>query len=214
MTEYILIRSKRKTIGLYIRDGVLEVRAPLVMPKRDIDMLLVSKEKWLQDNLVKSKEWLQRRKEICLNYGDFILYLGQRYPIVSGEVRGFDGEAFYMPPSLSSEEIKATCIKCYRSLAKRHLANRVHEFSQKMSVMPSSIKITSAKTRWGSCSSKKSINFSWRLIMMESDVVDYVVVHELAHLIEMNHSKRFWEIVEAVLPDYKQRKKRLREVIF
>ncbi|MDR2568929.1 MAG: M48 family metallopeptidase, partial [Oscillospiraceae bacterium] len=65
---------------------------------------------------------------------------------------------------------------------------------------------------WGSCSAKKSLNFSWRLIMADEDVIDYVVVHELAHLIEMNHSVRFWAVVERVLPDYRERQKWLREL--
>jgi len=97
-------------------------------------------------------------------------------------------------------------------LAKRNLTKRVLYFSQRMSVTPSSIKINGAKTRWRSCSSRKSLNFSWRLIMADSEVVDYVVVHELAHLSEMNHSKRFWAIVENILPDYKQHKERLRKL--
>jgi hypothetical protein len=79
-----------------------------------------------------------------------------------------------------------------------------------MSVTPIAVKINSAKTRWGSCSNKKSLNFSWRLIMADDDVIDYVVVHELAHLREMNHSPRFWAVVEAVLPDYRERKLKLR----
>ena len=117
-----------------------------------------------------------------------------------------------MPPNLSSVEIKSACVQIYRMIAKRDITNRVLEFSRQMEITPAAVKINSAKTRWGSCSSRKSLNFSWRLIMADSDVVDYVVVHELAHLLEMNHSQKFWAIVEKVLPDYRQRKQRLREL--
>ena len=81
-----------------------------------------------------------------------------------------------------------------------------------MSVTPSAVRINGAKTRWGSCSGKKSINFSWRLIMASDDVIDYVVVHELAHLLELNHSARFWAVVEKILPDCRERRKQLREL--
>ena len=78
--------------------------------------------------------------------------------------------------------------------------------------MPSAVKINGAKTRWGSCSSKKSINFSWRLIKADDDVIDYVVVHELSHITEMNHSPNFWAIVENILLDYRERKVKLKRL--
>jgi hypothetical protein len=79
-----------------------------------------------------------------------------------------------------------------------------------MNVSPARITITGAMTRWGSCSGRGSVNFSWRLMLCDDDVIDYVVVHELAHLREMNHGPHFWAIVEQVLPDYKRRKEKLR----
>ena len=97
-------------------------------------------------------------------------------------------------------------------LAKRDLNEKVVEYSQMMSVSPRTVKINNASSRWGSCSAKKSINFSWRLIMADDEVIDYVVVHELAHLFELNHSDKFWSIVKYTLPDYKARQKRLREL--
>jgi len=214
MIEYTLTRSKRKTLGLYIRNGAMEVRAPLGASKRDIDSFITSKSEWIQGKLKHSKEQAQNRESFRLNYGDSILYLGKEYPIVSKEGKqvGFSGEYFYMPPNLTAKQIKSACIQIYRMLAKHDLADRVLDFSQQMSVTPSAIKINSARTRWGSCSSKKCLNFSWRLIMADRDVIDYVVVHELAHLTEMNHSKRFWAIVEAIIPNYKQRKEGLNKI--
>ena len=213
MMEYNLTRSKRKTLGLYIRGGVLEVRAPLKMPKHEIEKFIATKEKWITDKLAHSQEQARSREKFQLDYGDMVLYLGKKYPIVSkaGNRVGFE-DCFYMPPNLSSVEIKSACVQIYRMLTKRDVTIRVLEFSKQMAVTATSVKINSAKTRWGSCSSRKSLNFSWRLIMADSDVVDYVVVHELAHLMEMNHSQKFWTIVENVLPDYRHRKQRLREL--
>ena len=79
-----------------------------------------------------------------------------------------------------------------------------------MLVLPNTIKITNARKRWGSCSSDGNINISWRLIMASDTIIDYILVHELSHLVEMNHSARFWSVVESVLPDYKKRRAELR----
>jgi predicted metal-dependent hydrolase len=212
MTPYTLIRSKRKTLALYIRDGRLEVRDPLRCPKSDIDKFVASKEKWLIKKLAQSSEQSAKRKNFSLNYGDLVTYRGREYPIAAkaGNRLGFDGEHFYMLPNLPPEQIKAACVQIYKILAKRDLPDRVFDFAKQMAVMPTAVKITSAKTRWGSCSSKKSLNFSWRLMLADDDVIDYVVVHELAHIRQMNHSAAFWAIVEDILPDYKERKVQLR----
>ena len=117
-----------------------------------------------------------------------------------------------MPPDLTPAEIKQACTLIYRMLAKSDLTNKTLYFAGLMSVSPTAIKINNAKTRWGSCSNKKSINFSWKLIMANDDVIDYVVVHELSHIKEMNHSRRFWKIVEGFIPDYEIQRKRLKEL--
>ena len=96
-----------------------------------------------------------------------------------------------------------------RARAIEVLPERVAYFAHLMGVAPAQVKITGARTRWGSCSGKGNLNFSWRLMLAGEAEIDYVVVHELAHLREMNHSPRFWAVVEAVLPDYRERKKSL-----
>ena len=214
MAYYTLTHSKRKTAALYIRNGGVEVRAPLSMPKSDIDKFVESKEKWIRDRLAKSKAQAERRQNFTLTYGDYITCIGKRYLIaaMNGSYTGFDGKQFYIPPNLTPEQIKRICIHTYRVLAKRDLTNKVFDFAKQMSVIPTAVRITGAKTRWGSCSGKKSLNFSWRLIMADHDVIDYVVVHELAHITEMNHSDRFWAIVKGVFPDYKERQMRLKEL--
>jgi predicted metal-dependent hydrolase len=95
-------------------------------------------------------------------------------------------------------------------LAKQDIPEKVQKYAAQVGVEPVGIKINGAKSRWGSCSAKKSLNFSWRLMMADDEVIDYVVVHELAHIKEMNHSPAFWAIVSSVLPDYKQRQTKLK----
>jgi len=214
MTNYILKRSNRKTLGLYIRSGRLEVRAPAKCPQSEIDRFVISKQKWILDKLAISQEQISHKTAFVLGYGSEIYFCGTLYPIAAktGTQAGFDGKYFYMPSDLNHMQIKDVCIKIYRRLAKIHITNVVVAFAQQMGVAPSSVKTNSAKTRWGSCSSKKNLNFSWRLIMAGNDVIEYVVVHELAHLLQMNHSAKFWAIVESVLPDYRRRQARLKEL--
>lgn len=214
MIDYTLTRSKRKTIAIYVREGMVEVRAPLKTPIRDIDKFVALKEQWILEKLAKLNRQATKRESFVLSYGDCVTYRGRLIEIVAvaGKRSDFDGERFCIPPNLSSEEIKHNCIKIYKQLAKYDLTQKTQWYSRIMSVTPNAIKINSAKTRWGSCSNKKSLNFSWRLIMASDDVIDYVVVHELAHILQLNHSKKFWSIVESVLPDYKLRQKRLKEL--
>ncbi len=101
-------------------------------------------------------------------------------------------------------------IQVLRALAAVELPRRVEYYQTIMGVLPTGIKITSAKTRFGSCSSKNSLCFSWRLMLYPSEAIDYVVVHELAHIKEKNHSSAFYKVVAEVLPDYKQRENLLK----
>lgn len=95
--------------------------------------------------------------------------------------------------------------------AKRIFPERTAYFALRMGVYYGRITIREQKTRWGSCSSKGNLNFNWKLVLLAPELLDYVVVHELAHRREMNHSKNFWKIVEAELPDYRERRRRLKE---
>lgn len=99
----------------------------------------------------------------------------------------------------------------YMESARKIFKRKTAAYAKKMSVTYGRITIREQKTRWGSCSSKGNLNFNWKLILLAPELLDYVVVHELAHRREMNHSKNFWKIVEAELPDYRERRRRLKE---
>lgn len=101
--------------------------------------------------------------------------------------------------------------KKYRQMARARIEERVIFFAAKMGVSYGRISIRAAKTRWGSCSYAGNLNFHWKLILMPPEILDYVVVHELAHRKEMNHSKAFWSEVEQILPDYRERRKWLKQ---
>jgi len=212
MISYTLTRSRRKTAAIYVREGAVEVRAPLRMPKNDIDRFITEKESWILKSLAKQRIQAENKESFVISYGSVVTFRGNQHNITqhSGTRAGFDGDVFYMPPDLTRSQIKSTCMQIYRRLAKAHITNRVAVYASQMNVTPAAIKINNAMKRWGSCSSKKNLNFSWRLIMADDSIIDYVVVHELAHLVEMNHSSRFWEIARCVLPDYKTEQKKLK----
>ena len=214
MTNYTVVRSKRKTVGIYIRNGNTEVRVPLKYPAAKIERFVKANEKWIENKLTVSREQLKERESFQLNYGDEIPLRGVLYPIKTGigDKSGFGGDYFYVPRNLTPEQIKDRCVRIYCGLAAKYLPDRVQKYAALMNVSPSAVKVNKAKTRWGSCSSQKSINFSWRLVMADDETIDYVIVHELAHLIEMNHSQRFWSIVEAIIPDYRRFRAKLNDL--
>ena len=212
MFEYKLTRASRISIALYIRDGFFEVRAPFYYSKKDIDEFVRSKEKWMAEKLAESKKRIVARESFSLTYGSEITYRGNLYTIaeIQGGKSGFHGTFFYIQPGLSPEQIKRYCINFYKTRAETYLRKRACDYIERMAVLPADIKINNARARWGSCSAKKSVNFAWRLIMADDDAIDYIIVHELAHLIEYSHSARFWAVVESYIPDYKERQARLR----
>jgi predicted metal-dependent hydrolase len=117
----------------------------------------------------------------------------------------FDGNAFLLPDGLTPEIIKYAVIDIYKRELFVYLMEIISHYSKKLKVYPTKIRITNAKTRWGSCSENDGLNFSWRLALADEDMIEYVAVHELAHILEHNHSPRFWAIVAETLPDYRER---------
>lgn len=208
MEEYTLLRSRRKTLALRVLEGGrLEVRAPLQLSRAQIDSFLTGKAEWIMQQRKRLSALEHSRQEFSPQIGRSAPYLGQEYPILSGEVPRFDGTAFYLRPDQAPIPQLVTL---YRSLARAELTRRVDAFARQMSLAPTGIKITSAKTRYGSCSAKNGLCFTWRLILAPPEAVDYVAVHELCHIRQHNHSSRFWAEVERVLPDYRQREQTLR----
>ena len=216
MINYTLMRSKRKTIQICVRDrdGSVEVRAPSQVPRQAIERYVAGKEAWITRNLEKINARIARRNCFTLNYGSLILFRGKEYPITEtkGDSACFDGNSFCLPPNLTPEQIKKTCVGIYRDLAGSILTERTLELAEHMSVEPTAIKINNAKSRWGSCTSIGTINIAWRLIMAEDDVIDYIIVHELAHMYKMGHSEEYWDLVGCVLHDYEERIIKLREL--
>jgi len=204
-----IIRSKRKTLALIIKnDGALIVRAPMRTSDQRIKGFVEEHRVWIEKKQteIKSIVLLSPKQYIP---GEMFLFLGESYPleIVENQEKALVLNGSFKLAEKAVNHAETVFERWYREQAKKTLKERLDLFASQYGFQYQGIRITSAKTRWGSCSSKGSLNFSWRLMMAPLEQVDYVVVHELVHTIHHNHSKRFWKRVETVMPNFKERKK-------
>ncbi|MDR1067446.1 MAG: M48 family metallopeptidase [Clostridiales bacterium] len=209
--EYTLIRSRRKTLEIRVRTGAgVEARAPLDTPIACVEDFIASKEAWILKMLAAQRLNLRAP----LNYGSKAPFMGEDFLIVArdGDEAGFDGERFYIPVGQSLEAIRKLIITALKKAGEPIFKRRAAYYADIMGLYPSTIKVSAATSRWGSCSSKNRVNFSWMLAAADEALIDYVVTHELAHIAEHNHSPRFWALVKGVLPDYKERERELRNL--
>jgi predicted metal-dependent hydrolase len=208
-----IIRSKRKTLALIVKpDGSLIVRAPLRASEKAIREFVESNAKWVEKKRVEALAFLPPAPKQYIP-GEMFLYLGNTYPleIVKGQKAPLLLEGSFKLAEFDQKNARLAFERWYRGQAKQILNERVSLYASQYDFQYKKIGITSARTRWGSCSSNGSLNFSWRLILAPMEVVDYVVVHELVHTLFHNHSRRFWKRVEKIMPDYKERRKWLRK---
>lgn len=207
--NYILTRSRRKTLSITVRaDGTVEVKAPLNCPKERIERFIFEKSDWIEKYVTENKAKAEQYK-----FSGNIPFMGKQLPVTEGDCFIFSSETgFTVPKGRSIKECLPQLEYVYRKAAAEYLPKRVQYFSGIMGVSPSAVKINGAEKRWGSCSGRGTINLSWRLMAASPDSIDYVVVHEMAHLTELNHSPRFWKIVADTLPDYKEPQAALTEI--
>lgn len=200
-----IIRSKRKTLSLIVKpDGSLIVRAPLRASQKVILEFVEKNREWIQKHQAKALAAAPPRKQYVA--GETFLFLGAAYPleIVRGQKKDLVLDGTFKLAESAQPRAAVAFERWYREQAKRILQERVSLFARQHNFQYKRIGITSARTRWGSCSATGSLNFSWRLILAPLEVVDYVVVHELVHTVLHNHSKQFWHRVEAIMPNYKE----------
>jgi len=207
-----ILRSRRRTIALIIqKDGTLIVRAPLKASEKSIREFAEKHAAWVQR---KQAEVRAARPAPTKQYlpGELFPFLGREFPleIVSDQEIPLLLEAHFKLAEAVQARAESIFEQWYREQAALILAERVRYFAVKHQLTYRKIRIGSARTRWGSCNSHNDLTFSWRLILTPSDVVDYVVVHELAHTLVHNHSARFWKQVERILPEYRIHRKWLR----
>ena len=204
--DYKITRSdKRKTLSLKISpDGKLEVLAPCDLDDVKIQNIVDKKSFWIYKTTKRINDSeIAKQKEFIS--GELFWYLGRKYrlDVTGSDERGlvFKKNKFVLHTE-DRDKAKTLFAKWYRLKAKEKLINRVEKYAKQMGVKCGSIKILDMQKRWGSCTKDGNIILNWHLVKAPLHAIDYVIVNELAHLIEHNHSDRFWSIIKTQTPDY------------
>lgn len=209
-----LIRTKRRTISLEITsDARLLIRAPLFASKKTIEQMIAKHKRWIvrKQSFIREKSLLRQPKKF--EEGETFLYQGKPYALRFVEEQGCvlkleDGFLFLRTRRVSAKD---HFIEWYRKEALQKIAERIRHFALLWKLTPKAVRLSRARKRWGSCSGEGRLSFNWRLILAPPEILDYVVVHELAHLTIKNHSRRFWDRVAEMLPEYRKSRVWLRE---
>lgn len=217
ITPDLITRSDRKTLSLSVlKDGQIVIKAPLKMSNDTIQKFVFEKQKWIREKLAYIHNNQQKFEDI-IKYRKFLLY-GNEYSIKITNVKKIETAnnefCINIPSSIPDDKIMPKLKNWYKKNAKTILEERVEYISNKIKLKPNNIRISDSKGRWGACNSKGCISFNYRVIMLEPAVIDYVIVHELCHLVEMNHSKRFWNIVLSFMPNAGILKNKIKEYSF
>ena len=212
---YQLERRSRRTIGLKITDDGLVVHAPRRIFEFELHRVLQEKAKWIIDKLEARKnnyvppiEWVDG--ELLQLHGNLIelnivLHAKNKQPELSNNVL-----LIASPEANNHAAIRRKVTQWYKKHALLDFSRRLEILAAKLCVKTPPLTLSNAQSRWGSCSSRGDLRLNWRLLQAPPHIINYVICHELAHLKEMNHSARFWAIVEQLFPDYKRAEKELK----
>lgn len=224
LVAYEFQRAARRTIGLSVGPQGLSVRAPHWTPLAEVDALLLRKSDWVLAKL-RQLEQASRLAPAPTEWraGTLLPCLGQQLlleldPVPGPRPEGLaaalaDGRLrLRLAPDAEPERVRAQAQAWLMGTAQQVFRERLEHFAPQLGVRYRSLRLSNASTRWGSASLDGSLRLNWRLVHLELELIDYVVVHELSHLREMNHGPAFWRVVASVLPDYESRRQRLRRV--
>lgn len=218
---YTLQRSQRRSIGFQINTAGLRVTAPRWVSVAEIDAAIISRQRWILKHLQEQRERPAPTPPAAVwspSTGAQLPFLGQTATLVVeyGRTTFFDPETGLITLNLPHDANPALCKKHLQSWlmnqARRLFSERLSHYAAELGVTYHSFALSSAGTRWGSCNSQRKIRLNWRLIHFAPHLIDYVIAHELAHLLEMNHSPRFWATVAQIYPDYLKAREELNRV--
>ncbi len=211
-------RKRRKTISLQIgNQSELVIAAPYFTPLSEINRFVQEKQNWISKAIQKHEEESIKNKAKEYVTGEHFYYLGEPYPLKvffepleNAGVVLWDN-CLYLNARENIDLRKHYFICWYKKKAHKYISERVDFYCKMLKIQAGKLRITSAERRWGSCSEDNNLAFSFRLIMAKPEVIDYVVVHELMHVIEKSHSAKFWQLVAKTLPAYKLQRRWLRD---
>lgn len=204
MEKIEILRSQRKSLSIEVlsSDKIL-VKAPFYCADQHIYNFVEEKQAWI----LKKQAFLSSYQDLNTSFktNDTLHYLGKSYQIQEAKVKrpSFADDIFLIPAMLESLTLKKMLTRFFKEKALDILQDRLHFYADHMMLFPSQFLLSNAKARWGSCTSKGVIRLNWRLVFAPLYAVDYVVIHELAHLKEMNHGPNFWALVKRFDANYK-----------
>lgn len=206
--------KNRTSIGITIDSyGNVEIQAPKGTP--DEKVLQIIEEKWdlIQQKSKEMKDRLLGPQKKVYEYGENFLFLGNTYPIqifqdinITQEHVVFKEEKIQIyVKQFDTEKIKQVLKRFYYQQCKTLVERSISSYQSLFKTKPRSFRISDSKTTWGTCDSKQQLTFNWRLAMAPMEVIDYVVVHEMCHMVHLNHDRSFWRLVGKIMPDYKEK---------
>ena len=208
----LIIRTNRRSLSISIsQNGELIVRAPKKLSLDYINSFIKEKEKWI---LKKQKEIVEsgEKNKNLINYKSFLV-CGKSYKKIEQDGLKnieFSKSSIVFPKCNCKNDLFKHAQKFYIKLIKDILSERVEYFSDLMQLNYNKIVIMDNKRRWGVCTNNATLKFNYRLAMLPHKVIDYIIIHELSHIIEFNHSAKFYKIIESIMPDYKKQIKSLK----
>ncbi len=214
--HYQLERRQRRTVGLKITQTGLVIHAPKRISQSQLEDIIVQKADWVLRKL--ASVTANKIPEIQWRHGEQLLLLGNAMTLTiehnarSKAVEYEPGVLQLAMPNQDAMLIARKVVQWYKKQAITDFTRRLEIFSSKLGVKFTSLTLSNAASRWGSCNSKKEIRLNWRLLQAPPHIINYVVCHELAHIKEMNHSAKFWATVESIFPDYKAAEKELKAI--
>jgi len=211
-------RKRKKTLSLQIgKNSEITVYAPSFTPIAEIDRFVEQKKGWIARTLPRQAALPAPPAEKQIATGERFYYLGESHPLevffepLENAGLVFWNNRFYLNCAGGREDRRRHLAAWYRKKAQPYLSERVDFYSRLLKLPVKDVRITSAGRRWGSCSHDNRLSFSFRLIMAPPPVIDYVVVHEMMHVRQKNHSSQFWNLVIGVIPDYQAHRRWLRD---
>jgi predicted metal-dependent hydrolase len=212
---YQLERRPRRTIGLKITDDGLVVHAPKRIFEFQLHQILAEKAKWIMEKLEARKQnyvppLMWETGEDLLLHGNRVALSVQKHAKNKQPELSNNTLMIGLPDTNNHAAVSRKVTQWFKKQAMPDFARRLEIFSAKLGVETPPLLLSNAQSRWGSCSSRGDIRLNWRLLQAPPHIINYVICHELAHLREMNHSARFWAIVEQLYPDYKRAEKELK----
>ncbi len=217
ITPDLVSRSNRKTLSLSIlKDGQVVIKAPLKMSTEAIDRFVFEKQNWIRQKLAYIEHNKEKYDDV-MHYKKFMLF-GNEYSLKLANVKKIETSntemTIYIPKDTPEEKVMTKLKSWYKKIAKNILEERLDYICKLIKLKPNAFRISDSKGRWGACNSKGNVSFNFRVVMLEPSVIDYVIIHELCHLVEMNHSKKFWNLVYSFLPNADIQKKKIKECSF